>query len=152
MLFVCNGNICRSPYAEAAARRALASSSRAPSFGSAGLIGPDRPSPEDAIAAAAERGIDLAAHRSCLVTPELASKAELVLVMNSTQRRRLRGMLQLPARRLMLLGDLDPEPISTRAIPDPERRPIEEFRSCYARIDRCVDTLAEALRASPSVR
>ena len=53
VLFICHGNICRSPYAAAAARRLLPESV---AVESAGFIGPDRPSPPEAVAVAAERG------------------------------------------------------------------------------------------------
>jgi len=114
-------------------------------------MGPDRPSPEEAVAAAGERGVDLAPHRSRLVTPALVAQADLVLVMDAIQGRKLRAMFRLPTRRLALLGDFDPEPISTRAILDPVEQPIDVFRTCYARIERCVDALAAAL-GSPAAR
>ena len=43
---------------------------------------------------------------------------------------------------MVLLGDLDPEPITRRTVLDPVEQPAEVFRSCYDRIDRCVGALA----------
>src|SRR5690606_20012872 len=58
VLFVCHGNICRSPYAEHRFRATVAVlGAAAPRAGSAGFIGPDRPAPDEAIAAAAGRGL-----------------------------------------------------------------------------------------------
>ena len=146
LLFVCHGNICRSPYAEAATRAAFARLQHAPAVASGGLIGPDRPSPQEAVLAARERGLDLADHRSQLVTAASAAQADLVLVMDTAQRHTLHTMFRVPMSRLMLLGDLDPVAITTRAIPDPVEQPLDAFRSCYDRIDRCVSALAGALR------
>ena len=138
MLFICHGNICRSPFAEASARRRLPAATRVES---AGFIGPDRPSPPEAVAAAAELGMDLTPHRSRVLTPEMLRAADLVLVMDAGQRQRLLLGRPALAERIFLLGDFDPEPIERRAIPDPVEKPVEAFRSCYARIERCTSLL-----------
>src|SRR5439155_26847388 len=65
--FVCYGNICRSPFAEAAAARALTALRRAsPGVWSAGLFDPTRPAHNLAVQAAREYGLDLNSHRSQL--------------------------------------------------------------------------------------
>lgn len=138
ILFVCNGNICRSPYAAAVAQRLFTGTV---AVESAGFIGPNRPSPPEAVAVAAERGLDLSSHRSKLLTPERLRAADVVVVMDGGQRRRIVRGHGAPAA-LVVLGDLDPQPISRRAIPDPVDQPAEVFRSCYDRIDRCVRELA----------
>ena len=138
VLVVCHGNICRSPYAAAVARRLFPPDVVVES---AGFIGPDRPSPPEALAVAAERGLDLTPHRSRSLTPDALRAADVVVVMDADQRRRI--VREHDARAaLVVLGDLDPEPISRRAIPDPENQPTDAFRSCYDRIDRCVRELA----------
>ncbi len=139
ILFICHGNICRSPYAAAVARRLLPDPA---GIASAGFIGPGRASPPEAIAAARESGIDLTPHRSQLVTPRLLEAADLVLVMDVDQRRRIVAARPALAGRTVLLGDLDPRPITTRAIPDPVNQPVEAFRSCYARVERCSRALS----------
>jgi len=139
VLFICHGNICRSPYAAAAAGRLLPVSV---AVESAGFIGSDRPSPPEAVAVAAERGIDLAPHRSQLIGLERLREVDLAIVMDRRQRHRLViGRPRLRSR-VVLLGDLDPEPITRRAVLDPVEQPAEAFRSCYDRIDRCVGVLA----------
>ncbi len=140
LLFVCHGNICRSPYAAAVAARAL--SGRGIAVASAGIIGPDRPSPPEALAAAARRGFDLSGHRSRVVTTSIAAAADCIFVMEAVQVNAVRNLSGVPPGRIMILGDLDPGPIARRAIPDPIDRPAEAFDACYARIDRCVAALA----------
>lgn len=79
VLLVCTGNLCRSPMAEVMLRSALGD---APvDVESAGLRTEGLPSPQHAIDAMAARGLDLAGHRSRLVTVELVSSADLVLGM-----------------------------------------------------------------------
>jgi hypothetical protein len=58
--------------------------------------------------------------------------------------RRLRRQFRRRAG-VLLLGDLDPGPIRTRAIRDPVEQPVQVFREVYARIDRCLEELVRAL-------
>lgn len=158
LLVICHGNICRSPFAAERLARLLAP--RGIHVTSAGFLGQGRPAPRDALAAAAEYGVDLRPHRSRLVVPSLLAHADLYLVMDEGQRSMLRYDFGVPAARIILLGDLDPGPIPGRRIADPWDRPLEEFRTIYARIDRCVAALvtllvgagASSRRTSPAQR
>jgi protein-tyrosine-phosphatase len=143
VLFVCHGNICRSPYAAAVARRLFPT---AVAVESAGFIGPGRPSPPEAVAVAAERGMDLSPHRSQLVTAEHLSRADTIVVMDPEQRRQVIAMRAALPDRVVLLGDLDPEPIKTRSVSDPVDQPIDAFRSSYGRIERCIRVFAALWR------
>ena len=138
VLFICHGNICRSPYAAAWARLLLSAGTRVES---AGFIGQGYLSPAEAVAAAGERGVDLAPHRSQQVTPELLDASDLVVVMDGAQRERILGARPALAGRTVLLGDLDPEPIARRAIYDPVFQSVEVFRATYARVERCTRVL-----------
>lgn len=147
ILMVCHGNICRSPYAAAVARQRLDSAGLQISIASAGFVQPNRAPPAEAIGAALDRGIDLSAHRSQTVNRALLDAADLIIVMDSQQSL---GVTARPAgskRRVVMLGDLDPHPITTRRILDPFGSRRAAFDDCYARIDRCVAQLVGALRA-----
>lgn len=142
VLFVCHGNICRSPYAAHAFRRALPPVLQEYMIvASAGFIGPDRPPPINAVAAAAARGIDLRAHRSLLLHADYVRAMDLILVMEAVQRDQITLWHGADARRVVVLGDLDPEPIDTRTVRDPILQPLETFTETYSRIDRCVAEL-----------
>lgn len=142
IVFVCHGNVCRSPYAEVAARhRGLAAAVL-----SRGFIGPDRSPPDAALRVAKARGIDLSAHRSQLLDATEFEPGDLIFVMNERQRRAtVFAANGLPVT-VLVLGDLDPLPITRREIPDPWGRPDEDFHASYARIDRILDALAATLR------
>jgi hypothetical protein len=45
------------------------------------------------------------------------------------------------AGNVLVLGDLDPEPIATRHIWDPINQRSAVFEETYERIDRCLDVL-----------
>lgn len=84
LVFVCTGNTCRSPLAEALARRELERRGwRHVEVVSAGLAaGEGDPASAHAVAVAARHGLDLSAHRSRPLTPELVEWADLVLAMS----------------------------------------------------------------------
>jgi protein-tyrosine phosphatase len=94
ILFVCTGNVCRSPVAERLAvtwaRKSLARSPEADAvqIDSAGLSAvAGRPMDPDTAAALVELGGDAAGFRSREFTAELAADADLVLTMTRDQRR-----------------------------------------------------------------
>lgn len=143
LLAVCHGNICRSPVAAALLRRELAP--LAIEVASAGLIGPNRPAPREAVAAAARRGVDLSEHRSRLLTADLARAADLIVVMEPAQQRFVCERFGRWPRDVIVLGDLDPAPVEARTIRDPVEEGPEVFETSYARIERCVRELASVL-------
>lgn len=145
MLFLCHGNACRSPFAAALFAREAGQRIAAPiKVASAGLVSPGRPSPVAAIAAAARRGIDLAPHRSRLVTTQAIAAAQLVVVMSADQARVVRRVGKREIATL-ILGDLDPEPMEERTIIDPMGGRDAIFDESYDRITRCVDALIDVL-------
>ncbi len=150
-LFVCHGNICRSPYAARAFARALPAELAARArICSAGFSGPNRSAPAEAVRAAARRGIDLSGHRSRLVAGGDSPRRGLVLVMNALQREAVCRLLGRAGDDVLVLGDLDPGPIDTREIRDPWGAEEHVFDASYERIDRCVRVLAGVVaRAMP---
>lgn len=143
VLFVCLGNVCRSPYAEARFRQRVHESGLSVRAGSAGLIGPGRPPPDAAVQLAGARGLDTSRHRSRLATRDLVAGADLLVVMESAQIR----ALPMPGDRTphLVLGDLDPDRATRRSIRDPWAGDEEVYTDVFDRIDRCVDELVELL-------
>ena len=146
VLFLCQGNAYRSPYAAAVFNGALAAmeSEALINVASAGFTAPGRSSPERALVVAREHGIDLSTHRSTLVTPQAVSNADLVVVMSEDQERRV---LSSYGRKVWLLnlGDLDPLPIQSRSITDPWGCEADVVDDVFSRIDRCVVQLAKMI-------
>lgn len=110
---------------------------------SAGFIGPGRPSPGEAVAVGRRRGVDLSSHTSQLIDAQALRDFDLVIVMDSRQALEL-ATTYPDIRGVIVLGDLDPQPITRRAIADPFGRSEQVFDESYARIDRCLDTLIGA--------
>ena len=151
VLFVCEGNIYRSPFAAFYFIAAVPTQLRARlRVGSAGFVGPDRPSPPDAQLAAQRRGIDMSQHRSQLVNGAMINEWDLVVVMESNQASRLASRFGFPSDRIVVLGDLDREKIQRRNIADPWRTPETVLEPSYTRVERCVRVLADVLFSGAS--
>jgi protein-tyrosine phosphatase len=123
ILFVCLGNICRSPTAEAVFREVAAR--EAPDLvvqvDSAGTAGYHVGSPPDprTCAAAARRGYDLSPLRARIVEPEDFEQFDLILAMDRENLAALRHRAPKDAHeRVRLFLEFAPE-LATVDVPDP---------------------------------
>ncbi len=123
VLFVCLGNICRSPTAEAvvrdlAERHAPELELEVDSAGTHGYHVGDPPD-ERAIVAARRRGIDMSGLRARVVEPGDFERFDLVLAMDESVCERLRGMApRTHAGRVRLFLQYAPH-LGRRDVPDP---------------------------------
>ena len=145
IVFVCAGNICRSPVAEHALRRALAADDRQhvriASFGLVAQDG-DRPCAET-LRAAAAMGLDLRGHQARRFSVERVEPGDVFHVMEHWQHDAMRSALT--ACDVRLLGSL--VPAASAEIADPENGSDDIFDECIGRIVQCVDELVASLRA-----
>ncbi len=114
---------------------------------SAGFAAHGRPSPPHAVAAAARHGIDLAGHTSQLLVAPVARAADLIVVMEELQRRTICERFGRAARDVLLLGDLDPMPVTSRAL-EPDDAVSARANSPSSRTRRCVTGLTRGSRAA----
>jgi protein-tyrosine phosphatase len=122
ILFVCMGNICRSPTAEAVvrdfARRTAGLAIEVDSAGTHGYHVGDAPD-ERAIVAARRRGFELGALRARVVETADFERFDLVLAMDTPVLERLHALAPHAHReRLGLFLDFAPE-TGRRDVPDP---------------------------------
>ncbi len=144
VVFVCQGNICRSPFAAAQLRARLEEGNdvEVASFGM--MPRPGRTTPELGLAAAAARGIDLTPHRSAWFSPEEAARAGVVLVFDEINRQALHDRYPALAAPVLFLSDFADPPLPR--IDDPVDGDRAVFDAAYAEIARAVDGLAAELR------
>ena len=124
VLFVCLGNICRSPLAEAVFRHeshtAPAGSRFEVESAGTGAWHVGEPPDPRAVKAAARRGIEVSG-RARAVRESDFTDFDLIVAMdreNLRELRRRQDSLRSSAR-LVLLRDFDPEPEAGRDVPDP---------------------------------
>lgn len=139
IVFVCHGNICRSPYAE---RRAADHGLPAASLG----LFADCGAPADPVALriAAPRGVSLTEHKACDIKAFGFRSGDLLVAMEARQLRALPAVLPPVPSQLTLLG-LWSRPVRPH-IHDPHRLSDAYWERCFDVIDSAVLTIAERMR------
>jgi protein-tyrosine phosphatase len=137
VLFVCTGNTCRSPMAEAIAAK-LASERPVDGVGtrviSAGVAAADGlPASREAVEVLRKRGLDLSAHRARRLSPELIRAAEVIFTMTPSHAEAVMTMAPDEAHKVF---PLDPRGV----VPDPIGQPVEQY-------ERTADRLSELIAA-----
>jgi protein-tyrosine phosphatase len=151
VLFVCTGNICRSPTAESVFRALVAREKLKTHIGvdSAGThdyqIG-QRPDPRT-IGAARRRGYKLGSHLARQVQAEDFQRFDWILAMDRQNLALLKSLQPGDyAGRLALFLDFAPD-LGLREIPDPYHGVADDFERVLDLVERGAAPLLEAVRA-----
>lgn len=138
VLLVCTGNTCRSPMAEAIAKKLLAEqrgvevneleAAGVTVLSAGAFAGPGAGATPEAIEALQPMGIDLSSHRSRPLTPELVRQADVIYCMTESHRQAVLSMTPFAADKTHLL---DP---GGQDIADPIGAELSVYESCAASI------------------
>lgn len=119
VLFVCTGNICRSPMAEIMARGEAGDTPVAVRFGSAGISDEEEGNPIDPRAARQliADGYAVGNHAAHKITREEALATDLVIGLENVHVRAVKRLA--PAANVHLLSEFDPTAAEGQGVPDP---------------------------------
>lgn len=152
LLFVCSGNICRSPSAEGVMRKLLDDAGLAEvRTGSVGTGGWHVGDPPDKRArdAAARRGYDLSPLRAEQLADRHFQDFDRLFAMDLGHLRHMRARVSAPLRsRVRLyLAPLDPEVATGREVPDPYYGDLAGFEQALDIVEAGARAILAALQA-----
>lgn len=138
ILFVCTGNTCRSPLAQAITQRMLDDRKIDAECESAGLTcGYGEEVSENSRKIIAERGI-FYTHQSRPVTRQLLDSSDMVICMTSPHKQAL--VPYVSAEKLYEAKDLTGEEID-----DPYGKDLQAYRDCAAKLDKLADAVCKKI-------
>jgi len=145
LLFVCTGNVCRSPIAEYLVRDRLGDMADwdiGPT--KIGAI-PGRPASPEAVEVMDEAGVDLRGHASRTVDANLIANAAVVVVMTDAHLVQLRSRYPGDEQKMFLLKSF--APAGHGDIADPIGLSVERYREVRGEIEACLPGLFEFMEA-----
>ena len=147
ILFVCTGNVCRSPMAEGILRHATQSRGdyRVLSAG-LGAIEGQPPSPY-AVQAVRELGIDISSQRSRALTPDMVQQADYIFGMTHSHIDTVNLLYPQAAEKTFLLREFDETlDFFEKDISDPIGGSYEVYLNCRDQIEQGIVSLLRFLR------
>ncbi len=145
ILFICLGNLCRSPMAEYLLRDRLESTGNTGiKVSSAGFLDQTGAlSPEEIHVVMNETGIDISRHRSSPITKEKIRESDLIIVMEKKQKEDLCRQFPEEASRIFLLSQFDKRNAEERDVADPIGQTLPFYKNCFNEIETLVKGLTE---------
>lgn len=149
ILVICDGNICRSPYAAIKLQQLLTQYGNRFEICSAGMLPRNRrSSPQVAIDAAARRGVAMAGHRSQYAFAPLIEAASLILIFDMVNHDSLLTRYPAHMEKVFFVGELAGNGGAGDDISDPIGRSAAGFDKTYTAIDACLLQLVDQIKAT----
>ena len=149
VLFVCKGNICRSPLAAVYFRSLVERGRGGVTVLSAGLdTTPGKPAHPHSKVIATHGRLSLEAHSTTQIHEKLVEQSDLIVVMELRQKDRIYRLYPHAKGKVVLLGCFDSA--GSLEIADPYSGTMDDFRACFEQVRRCCDRLASKLSIDSS--
>lgn len=129
VLFICTGNVCRSPMAEGFLRHMAGADSEEIEVGSAGLGAMDGSEPSrNSVIAMQEEGIDISGQRSRMLTPDMIEDYTHIFGMGESHIDAIRSYFPESLEKTFVLREFVTEEGFDLNIHDPIGGNLEEYR------------------------
>ncbi len=143
IIFVCTGNTCRSPMAEALMKKNSFENGWDFEISSAGImLEPDVDVSKNSVRAMEKYGIDISSHVPKAISIDDISAADLILTMTSSHAEFLKNATPQFAYKIFTIAQYT----DTEEIIDPFGRSFDVYESCAAKIEGAVSALCEKLK------
>jgi protein-tyrosine phosphatase len=153
VVFVCKGNICRSPFSHHLAQKIMENGLNSKiNIDSAGLEAKEHErSPENAIIAASDYGINLENHKPKRIDRNMFEGPSMVIAMETWHFQALKKRFPDRKDKIFLLPLFENNEHRKMGgfyrynIEDPYGKSIDEFKKCFRRIERCLEGLFDEI-------
>ena len=143
ILFVCTGNVCRSPMAEGLMRHRLRGRTDV-QIASAGLGAIDGQPPSDlAVQVMSELGIDISYYRSQALRVPLVEQADFIFTMTRQQQDAIQTIYPAAAEKTFVLREFEDAEVIGKDISDPIGQSIEVYRRTSDQIQNALPGLVQ---------
>ncbi len=133
VLFICTGNTCRSPMAQALFNRYAQDNGIDAVADSAGIAAAEgMPASENSIIAMKEIGVDMSEHSAKVISRPLLDAADLIVCMSEGHAE----LLKAAGYASIVFG---------KGIPDPYGYKLDEYRTCRDRMYEAMESIAKQL-------
>jgi len=145
VLFVCTGNICRSPMAEAIFRHRVGADSGWTARSAGTFAGHGSPASINAMSALDEIGIGLGTHASQPITAKLVKSSDMIVVMTESHRAYLHDYFPEVAAKVCLIKSFGTSKVPAD-ISDPYGGSLNIYRKTRDEIERALSDLILFIR------